>query len=136
MPRFDARLALLLARQAWLPSSALASMIYLVGDRVVLWRSAGRAEVGVYEAVSRVPLAFACCWRRSRVPRFSAIAGRDRERAQRIYRETLVVLVTLAVPLAAGRRGCWLMPAWRCSIPRIGAAAARPSPPSGWWWGR
>ncbi len=103
LPRFDARLAWLMARQAWLPSlSALASMIYLVGDRVVLWRFAGRAEVGVYEAVSRVPLAIAVLPAALAAAAFPAIAGRDRERARRIYRETLVLLVTLAVPLAVG----------------------------------
>ncbi len=126
VPRFDARLALLLARQAWLPSlSALASMIYLVGDRVVLWRFAGRAEVGVYEAVSRVPLAFAVLPAALASAAFPAIAGRDRERARRIYRETLVVLVTLAVPLAVG--GAVLADAGVALLyPADYAAAARP----------
>lgn len=100
---FHGRLAIRLARQAWLPAlSALAGMIYLVGDRVVLWRFAGRAEVGVYEAVSRIPLAFAVLPAALSNAAFPAIAGRDRARAKRIYREALVLLVTLAAPLAVG----------------------------------
>jgi O-antigen/teichoic acid export membrane protein len=101
--RFRPRLAARLARQAWLPAlAALAAMVYLVGDRVLLWRFTSRAEVGVYEAVSRIPLAFAVLPAALASAAFPAISGRDRARARRIYREALVLMVTLAVPLAVG----------------------------------
>jgi len=97
------RLTVRLARQAWLPGlSALAAMVYLVGDRVLLWRFTSRAEVGVYEAVSRIPLAFAVLPAAISMAAFPAISGRDRARARRIYREALVLMVTLAVPLGVG----------------------------------